>query len=401
MSVDIGRSERRLARSPWLLGALSLVLLCLGPVSIARAESFGSISGQVTEASSKAPLQGIEVCAISTRLELFEEEEESQFEHVFRCVKTGAGGEYTIPELRPESFYVIIGPVLESNSDYIVQVYEGKLSLSEATPVAVVAEKTTPNIDAELSRGAEISGRLTNAETGAPVEHAFACALRTNASGQPEAESCGLGEANGAYTIRGLPTGSYKVGFLASGFQLQYYNDKLAEAEAEMVSVTAPLLTEGIDDAMKPKSLSTGSMSPGSGSATAEANPAEASPTKPQGAKKLSIAVAHRRITVTGDGDAVVKLHCTTATSCSAKLTLKAKETITVDGRKRQRTVTIARSGVLQIAAGKDLTTRIRLDPRARALLSADHGQLVAELALGGEHDEAVTLVRQTANAES
>jgi hypothetical protein len=59
----------------------------------ARAEALGGISGKVTEAAgSHAPVQGIEVCAITTDFELLGEEE-SEYEHTFGCAKTGATGD--------------------------------------------------------------------------------------------------------------------------------------------------------------------------------------------------------------------------------------------------------------------------------------------------------------------
>lgn len=84
--------------------ALVIVGLLLGPVARVRAaEAYGSISGQVTEASSHVPAQGVEVCAFSTNIELFEEEPGESAHHE-GCAKTDASGEYTISGLDPESY---------------------------------------------------------------------------------------------------------------------------------------------------------------------------------------------------------------------------------------------------------------------------------------------------------
>ncbi len=156
--------------------ALPVLLGALVPAA-AAAEPYGAISGEVTEATSHAPLQGAGACAIATNIELFEENE-GELEHAFNCVTTGAGGEYTISSLLPEKYVVIFEQV---KADYITQIYNGKTVFSEFTPVSVTAETTTSNIDAELQKGAEISGTVTNAETGAAVEPAFVCALPPSA----------------------------------------------------------------------------------------------------------------------------------------------------------------------------------------------------------------------------
>jgi hypothetical protein len=367
--------------------------------SAEAAEALGGISGTVTEAGgSHAPVQGIEVCAITTNFELLGEEE-SEYEHTFGCATTGATGEYEVARLHPESFYVEFLALPPSKLNYIAQLYEGKYELSEATTVPVAAEKTTPNIDAKLSPGAEIAGVLTSAATGAPVNEAVACALRTNAKGQVEAPGCGISEASGAYTIRGLPSGGYKVGFEAGGFEVAYYNGKTSEAEAELVQATAPNLTPGIDEALKP-----------GGPPTAPPGSASAEPTS---GTKLSgglggssspppdstLSLAGKRITVSRDMDALVKVDCTGTESCRAKLTLRVKTAVRVKGKRTLRTVTIGTSAILSILHGKTATARIKLDPAGRKLLR-DHGRLEVELALvtpGRKQDDTVVLIERSA----
>jgi hypothetical protein len=387
------------------LGAVALCFLALWLAPSAHAaEPLGGIEGKVTDASSHAPVAGIEVVAITTSFELLGEEE-SEYEHVFGEATTGAGGEYKIPALRPGTYYVEFGATEASGLNYIDQFYDDTtgLQITEATQVTVTAEKTTPEIDAALSPGGEITGTVTNASTGAPVDEAFACALTTNANGKLQAVACTESGANGEYTLRGLPTGSYKLGFFGKGFEVQYYKDKTSGAEAEAVSVTAPEVTSGIDEAMTP-----GSQAPEQGppSSTTEAastttSKLESDPLTTQAQKEkgpdTTLSLLDKRVVVASDGDAVVRLSCTGAVACGAKLTFGVQKLVKVNGKKALRTVTIGKSTVLSIGAGKHLTLRIKLDSAARRLLR-DHGRLDVKLVLktlAGERDENVVLIAQ------
>lgn len=378
-----------------LLGAFSLgVLLAFAPSAYATG-AFGGIAGKVTEASSLAPIQGIEVCVITTNYELLGEEA-SEYEHAEGCDQTGAGGEYKILGLNPESFIVEFFVSPPSKLNYIAQVYDDKLEWSEASPVPVAAESTTSGIDAELSPGAEIAGTVTDAATGAPIGEAGACALKTNAKGSLEAVSCGLGEASGVYAIRGLPSGSYKLGFFAAGFEVAYYNGKTTANEAELVSVMAPELTPGIDEALKPgpPTPSPGSTStePALGGKLPGGLPAGSS-SSPSSNATLSLAGKH--VAVSRAGDALVKVECVGHEKCRAKLTLRIQMAVRVKGKKTLRTVTLGTSAVLSIAAGKTATAQIKLNPAGRRLLR-DHGRLHVDLGLvtpGRKQDDSIVLV--------
>jgi hypothetical protein len=395
----VGRCGRG-ARPPLLLAAIVLVIALLGPASNALgAEASGGISGEVTEAVSHVQLQGIEVCAFSTNFELFNFEELK--EH-YGCTTTGPGGQYTISGLLPESYFVAYGAPEESKLNYITQYYDGKLMWSEADSVVVAAEKTTANIDAELSPGAEITGTVTDAETGAPIAKAFVFALMPNARGLLEPVAFASSEANGEYAMRGLASGSYKLAFFAPGFELQYYDNGSSEAEAESVSLKAPGLTTGIDDALKAASAS-----PGPVGATPEESPLGSkvpgglTPSSSSSAE-ATVSLAGKRIAVERNGDALVKISCAGAVSCHAKLTLKATRMVKVKGKRTLRTVTIGTSAILSVAAGGKVTAKIKLDAAGRGLLSAARGRLSVELALvsiGQNHDERVVLVKQKGRA--
>jgi hypothetical protein len=205
----------------------------------------GQIKGKVTDASSHADLQHIEVCAKETVTD------------VDNCATTNVAGEYSISallggksykvEFYPESSFFGYG----EGGNYLAQYYNDKVKESEADEVPVATSETVVNgINAEMHAGGEIKGKITAASTHTPIEGAIACAFSS------DYEACGLAKAGGEYAIVGLPTGSYEVEFI-SGFEAffgfdqnylsQFYNGKENEAEAESVAVTAPNATAGID----------------------------------------------------------------------------------------------------------------------------------------------------------
>ncbi len=196
----------------------------------------GKISGTVTDASTHSALEGIFVCAIASSREFGD------------CVMTGAGGEYTISGLAGGNYKVAFGPG-GSTPGYVVQYYSGASSLETATAVPVTVEQTAAGINAQMQVGAKISGTVTNAATGSALKGVLVCALVSSS----EPAGCELTNSSGQYTIEGLASGQYKVGFSdGRNFQVQYYNNKTSYPEAQLVSVLAPNAITSINAALLP-----------------------------------------------------------------------------------------------------------------------------------------------------
>ncbi len=99
--------------------------------------------------------------------------------------------------------------------------------------------------------GGQIAGRVTDASTSAAIEGIFVCALPASSEG--EAGGCAITGENGEYTISGLPSGSYKVGFNGGPTYItQYYNDEYTVAEGQAVSVVVRSVVAGIDASLEP-----------------------------------------------------------------------------------------------------------------------------------------------------
>jgi 5-hydroxyisourate hydrolase-like protein (transthyretin family) len=124
---------------------------------------------------------------------------------------TNANGDYSIRGLPTDAFTVLTR--MPRSSGHIDQLYDGircwweRCDRMLGTQVKVNAPETTTRIDFRLQRGAQISGTVTNAATGAPVAGVsvgFQPALRGDSSATPT-------DAQGRYISTGLLPGSYYV----------------------------------------------------------------------------------------------------------------------------------------------------------------------------------------------
>jgi hypothetical protein len=127
--------------------------------------SGGVITGKVTAASNGVPIPRVFVC-------VFHESSGGP------CESTNSNGEYTIDGL-PSGSYTVSFRASEGNYNYVDQYYNGSSSASAATSVSVTAGSTTPNVDAALAPGGQISGRVT-APGGGALADVWACTYEEN-----------------------------------------------------------------------------------------------------------------------------------------------------------------------------------------------------------------------------
>jgi hypothetical protein len=224
-----------------LLAAAFAAVLALTAVPSALAAT-GQITGKVTDAATHNPVEGIEVCA-----------DLKGFEGEGACKVTSATGEYTLAELASGEYIVEFSVPFKSPLDYVTQYYNDAPSEAKATPVNVVSGGAPmTEINAAMEKGGQIAGHVTDASTGTGLEGALVCAFAPTPA---EVGSCAATAAAGSYTISGLPTGQYQVVFFAKKYTPQFYNGKTKPSEADLVQVTAPNLTAGIDAALAPAVL--------------------------------------------------------------------------------------------------------------------------------------------------
>jgi hypothetical protein len=197
----------------------------------------GHITGTVTNASTKAPVGSVEVCARDSGAE---------------CALTNTRGEYTISGLATGEYKM----EFYSNSGmYIPQYWHGKRSAAEGQPVPVTVGQTTSGIDAELEpliNGA-ITGTVQDSRTMQGIKGIEVCADEVESE---ETEGlfgqCTETNSKGEYTIVELVTGKYLVEFSSpfnSGlnYVTQYYNESSSFATATPVAVATKSVVAGID----------------------------------------------------------------------------------------------------------------------------------------------------------
>jgi molybdopterin-binding protein len=193
----------------------------------------GEVTGTVTDAATRQAIQYVQVCARNAGSKPRTEE---------NCTTSGSRGEYTISRMASGEYEITFSPSVFENLDYFF--YDGPT-------VTVTAGETTPGIDAELTEGGRMTGRVTDASTGEPIEGVEACARETRGDGS----QCEATNASGEYTILRL-SGEYRIEFRAQSgnYLAEFYGDRssFAEPEALPVSVTAPGTTSGIDIALQP-----------------------------------------------------------------------------------------------------------------------------------------------------
>lgn len=212
----------------------------------------GSIMfGKVTDATTGAPITNGQVSIYDA----------SGGQVMFGRV-TFLGGWHTVTGLPSGSYRVLFR---DYDTGYIDEWYNNQSSLATATPVVLSAPTDRFDINAQLSRGAMISGHVTGADTGLPFTAGYVIVV--NGAGN----SVGFGSiaTDGTYTVRdGLASGSYRVAVVPYSFEGEgqglaarssaatplyaptYYRGSRLPGAPVSVAVTAPNTTNNIDIAM-------------------------------------------------------------------------------------------------------------------------------------------------------
>lgn len=221
-----------------MFSRLKLVMLCaISATAFSLFVSTGSavagaIEGEVVKAGTSVAIEGVEACAFQL----------PNYEPVV-CEETNVDGEYEIGGLSSGEYIV---EFWASYLGYAPQFYNGVPSYEEADEI-LVGSGTVSGIDAELEKGGAIEGRVTDASTGAGVNEAVVCAYSRVIAG-----NCGVTNPAGNYVVNGLATGSYGVEFWAEplGYRTLFYSQQESPEKANLVSVTAPNATGGINAQM-------------------------------------------------------------------------------------------------------------------------------------------------------
>jgi RHS repeat-associated protein len=210
----------------------------------------GEIKGKVTAKASGSPIAGIEVCPVPVvTTPPGGGSPVPAAAYSGGCATTGASGEYTAEKVPTGEYRVYFTPSFNSTLNYLRQGYYGKSRISEGTPIAVVAGGVRSGIDAALDPGGEISGKVTRIGTKAPLQGVQVCPY--SATEFENSASCALTDANGDYSVRGLPTGQEKLQFYLYGYFQRWYKEATDSSGAVTVAAEVGHDTPGIDVALK------------------------------------------------------------------------------------------------------------------------------------------------------
>jgi hypothetical protein len=214
-----------------------VVLLTLVGILSAPASAFavgpGTIFGTVSPA---AIAPEVEVCVVEPR--------PSEL-----CTAPDASGAYRLTGVPVGPLRVEFLPSYRSG--YLVQYYDHRSSLGEATVLVMPSPPPAPElkgIDAELEPGSEIEGTITAALGGEPLEGVEVCAEE---AGSNISVGCTESAESGRYAVTGLASGVYKVGFWGRGGAAEYTPQFFGGAElfGGGTPITVPLGSDvtGID----------------------------------------------------------------------------------------------------------------------------------------------------------
>ena len=203
----------------------------------------GSISGVVLSEADSTPVKHAWVAAYSP---------DNSFST--GIVETRSNGTYRIESLMTGDYYVVARA-----EEFRAEWYDNVKTEEEATLVPVVSPEETSGIDFYLGYLGSISGRVTSELDGSPVAKAVVCAFPAEDTFfvdpnflDPDVDAtlwsqCTVTDSNGAYSIKGLPSGEYYVGVWILGFLHEWYDDVTNFDGASAVPVVEPENTPDID----------------------------------------------------------------------------------------------------------------------------------------------------------
>ena len=157
---------------------------------------------------------------------------------------TGPSGTYTVGGLQTGTYKVQFTPCI-GGSGFLGEYYNDKHTLNSADPVDVTVGQDTPNINAQLDAAGLITGKVTG-PSNQNLQNV--CVTIYTAGGNSVTGT--QTDSGGNYSVGGLSSGTYRVGFQACGagnFLGEYYDDKPTVAAADPVQVTAGQTTPNIN----------------------------------------------------------------------------------------------------------------------------------------------------------
>jgi protocatechuate 3,4-dioxygenase beta subunit len=157
-----------------------------------------TISGKVTDASSGNPIPGVYINADN------DEGGEGADD------MTETDGSYTLRGLAPARYRIRADA---QEQGYVLQYYNDTLHWDDALLVSVTDTRSVAGIDFGLKRGATISGRVVDGETGRPI-----AGMDVGASLDGDGLAYATTDSNGVYILRAVPDGVIEIMVSGQGY---------------------------------------------------------------------------------------------------------------------------------------------------------------------------------------
>jgi hypothetical protein len=187
----------------------------------------------------------------------------------FPSMTAGPGGNFTVAFL-PGTYDVnITGKgdgrdicLNQAPINVVAEYYNDKKSLSLADHVSLAAGQTLNLGNIALDTGAIVSGRVTDGG-GNPLANTWVYSY--DAQGYT-ANNSALTNANGDYSLNGVPVGGAKIRFSLSGYAAEYYNDRPSFGLGDLLATQSGVTIPGINAQLSNGGMISGTVKDGLGS---------------------------------------------------------------------------------------------------------------------------------------
>ncbi|KQW47444.1 hypothetical protein ASC77_13355 [Nocardioides sp. Root1257] len=175
---------------------------------------------------------------------------------------TAADGTYTVGGLSAGTYKIGFE---DFSGAHVGEYWNDKPDLATADPVVVAASTDVTGKNAVLAEPGRVTGTVT-APGGAPIADATVTVYQPDGGFFDEVGSDQTA-ADGTYSIGGLATGAYRLGFEATGYLSEYWNDKPTVETADAVAVVQGSTTSGRNAQLATPGRITGTVTAAAGGA--------------------------------------------------------------------------------------------------------------------------------------
>lgn len=207
----------------------------------------GRVVGRVTAEDTGQPLKDVDVSIYDVTRNYY-----------VGTVETDEDGQYRTNGLADGDYRLLFLP--EPGVSYLWEYSGNQRTFEQAEAIAIRGARIVANQDTVLTRGGQISGVVTAADTGLPLDDVDVWFYDSSGRLREITETDGKGE----YKTAGLLSDDYRILFMpedheeSARYAYAYYNDRSTLSDATEVSVKAPQHVPNINAVLEPGGQLTG-----------------------------------------------------------------------------------------------------------------------------------------------